>query len=94
MSNEATAFSARAGLVALGVKFRQMQIWDLVTDQVKVEQKVRQHSPLDKLLDCFINILAGGGGVVEINTRVRPDVAGQRACGRPRARSNRPLVIP
>jgi hypothetical protein len=37
---------------------------------------------LDKLLDCFINILAGGVGLVEINTRVRPDGALQRAFGR------------
>ncbi len=82
MSNETTIFSARAGLVALGVKFRQMQIWDLITEAVTIQQKVRQHTPLNKLLDCFINMLAGGAGVVEVNTRVRPDIAVQRAFGR------------
>jgi hypothetical protein len=37
---------------------------------------------LNKLLDAFINILAGGQGLVEVNTRVRPDEGMQRAFGR------------
>jgi hypothetical protein len=82
MMNGTTVFSARAGLVALGVKFRHMKIWDMIAESVTIKQKVRQHTPLNKLLDCFINILAGGAGVVEINTRVRPDIAVQRAFGR------------
>jgi hypothetical protein len=75
-------FSARASLVALGVHFQQLGIWSVIQAHVKIKQKIRQHSPSDKLLDCFINILAGGVGVVEINTRVRPDRALQRAFGR------------
>ncbi len=82
MANETITFSGRAGLVALGVKFRHMKIWDVITAAVTIHQKVRQHTPLDKLLDCFINMLAGGAGVVEVNTRVRPEVAVQRAFGR------------
>jgi hypothetical protein len=82
MSNETIIFSARAGLVALGIRFQQMKIWDRITETVIIHQKVRQHTPLNKLLDCFINILAGGAGVVEVNTRVRPDIAVQRAFGR------------
>jgi hypothetical protein len=54
----------------------------VVQTHVKIKQKIRQYTPLDKLLDCFINILAGGVGLVEINTRVRPDHALQRAFGR------------
>jgi hypothetical protein len=56
-----------------------MGIWSEVRTQVKIKQKVRMHTPLEKLLDnkimffCLINILAGGAGVVEVNTRVRPD---------------------
>ncbi len=75
-------FSARASLVAVGVRFQQLGIWKIVKQHVKIKQKVRQHTPLDKLLDCFINLLAGGVGVVEVNTRVRPDRALQRAFGR------------
>ncbi len=75
-------FSARASLAALGMHFQESGIWSVVKAQVKIKQKIRQHAPLDKLLDCFINILTGGVGLVEINTRVRPDPALQRAFGR------------
>jgi len=75
-------FSARASLVALGVRFHRLQLWSVVGEHVKIKQKTLKHSPLDKLLDCFINILAGGHGLVEVNLRVRPDPAVQRAFGR------------
>jgi hypothetical protein len=80
--SESSTFTARAGLVALGMHFQQLQVWDVVTQHVHIHQKVHQHTPLEKLLDCFINILAGGHGLVEINTRVRPDQAVQVAFGR------------
>ena len=76
-------YSACASLVTLGVHFQQLNIWAVVKEHVHIKQKVRQHQPLDKLLDCFMNILAGGTGLVEINTRVRPDRALQLAFGRP-----------
>jgi DDE family transposase len=79
---ESVAFSSRASLVALGVRFQQLGIWSVVQTQVKIKQKIRKHTPLNKLLDCFINILAGGGGLVEVNTRVRPDRALQYAFAR------------
>lgn len=82
MDEQKVEFSARASLVAYGVRFQQMGIWAEVSARVKIKQKVRDHTPLEKLLDCLINILAGGAGVVEINTRVRPDTAVQRAFGR------------
>jgi hypothetical protein len=59
-----------------------MQIWSLVSGHVHIRQKVLKHTPLDKLLDSLINILAGGTGLVETNTLVRPDCAVQRAFGR------------
>jgi len=82
MDESKVEFSARASLVAWGVHFQAMGIWAAVSAQVKIKQKVREHTPLEKLLDCLINILAGGAGVVEVNTRVRPDKAMQRAFGR------------
>ena len=80
--DDTITFSARASLVALGVRFQRLQLWSVVATHVKIKQKVRTYTPLDKLLDCFINILAGGQGVVEVNLRVRPDPAVQRAFGR------------
>jgi hypothetical protein len=82
MMEQAIEFSARASLVAVGLRFQQLQLWAVVAERVKIKQKVLKHKPLEKLLDCLINILAGGTGLVETNTRVRPDRAVQRAFGR------------
>jgi hypothetical protein len=59
-----------------------MKIWEEIEERVQIKQKVIRHTPLEKLMDAFINILAGGHGVVEVNTRVRPDAHLQRAFGR------------
>ena len=77
-----TLFTARAGLVAFGLRFQQGKVWAVIQHQLQTKQKVREHQPLDKLMDCFINILAGGKGLLEINFLVRPDVAVQWAFGR------------
>jgi hypothetical protein len=45
-------------------------------------QKTVKHAPSDKLYDAFISLLAGAGGLVEINSRLRADPALQRAFGR------------
>lgn len=74
--------SPRASLVATGWRFQQMGIWSVVEGCVHIKQKVLRHTPLDKLKDCLINILAGGTGLVETNLRVRPDRAVQLAFGR------------
>jgi hypothetical protein len=77
-----TKFSARASLAAIGIRMRQLGIWQVIEQHVQIKQKVIKHTPLNKLLDAFINILAGGQGLVEINTRVRPDDGIHRAFGR------------
>ena len=80
--DEQIEFSARASLVALGLRMQRMGVWAVIAEHVAIKQKVLRHTPLDKLLDCLITILAGGVGLVEVNTRVRPDRAVQRAFGR------------
>lgn len=77
-----TRFSPRASLGAVGRYMRQNQIWDIMEEHVHIRQKVLRHKPTDKVLDGFINILAGGHGLVEVNTRVRTDEGLQRAFGR------------
>jgi len=57
-------------------------IFKPIEERVKIKQKVIRHTPTQKLLDGLINILAGGRGLVEVNKRVRPDCAVQRAFGR------------
>lgn len=77
-----TRFSAQASLAAIGVRMRQMKVWQTVEEKVQIRQKTIRHRPLDKLLDAFVNILAGGHGLVEVNTRIEPDEAVQKAFGR------------
>ena len=70
-------FTTRASLAALGLRFRQLRVWDVIEAHVQVKQMVREHTPTEKLLDCFIGILVEARGMVEVNTRVRPDRAAQ-----------------
>ena len=79
---EYNRYSARASLAAVGVYLRQLKVWETVEAHVQIKQKQVKHTPVDKLLDAFINILAGGQGIVEVNTRVRCDPALQCAFGR------------
>jgi hypothetical protein len=53
-----------------------------VEEKVHIKQNVLRYRPIDKLLDGFIMILAGGRGITEVNTRVRPDEMLQAASGR------------
>ena len=75
-------YSPRATLCAIGIKLRALKFFDTIADHVKVKQKTIKHTPVEKLADAFIAILAGAHGLAEINTRVRSDVALQRAFGR------------
>jgi len=82
-SSQATRhFSPAASLAALGAHLRQINLFGPIRASVKIAQKTVKYSPLDKLYDAFISILAGAHGLVEINTRLRSDEALQRAFGR------------
>lgn len=80
--NNCIRFSPRASLALTGMRIQQMGIWQTIEQHVKIKQKVIKHSPVEKLQDAFINIMAGGHGVVEVNNRVRPDAALSAAFGR------------
>src|SRR5215212_4301502 len=71
-----------AGLVALGLKVRQLDLFGPIREQVHIQQKTVRYTPIDKLYDAWIAILAGAHGLVEVNTRLRGDVALQAAFGR------------
>jgi len=82
-SSEVTRhFSPSASLAALGLHLRQIDLFGPIRDRVKIAQKTVKYSPLDKLKDAFISILAGAHGLCEINTRLRSDPALQAAFGR------------
>jgi DDE family transposase len=77
-----THVTSHAGLALVGQQMCDWRLWQVVEHEVTIAQKVIRHRPTDKLLDEFITILAGGAGVVEVNTRLRPDLGLQRAFGR------------
>src|SRR5205809_5138397 len=75
-------FSPAASLTALGLHLRQIDLFGPIRDSVKIAQKTVKYSPLDKLKDAFISILAGAHGLCEIDTRLRSDPVLQAAFGR------------
>ncbi len=75
-------YTPAASLAALGVKLQQIDLFGPIQRVVRIAQKTVKHSPLEKLSDCFIAMLAGAHGIVEINTRLRADPVLQVAFGR------------
>jgi hypothetical protein len=80
--NNCISYSPRASLAIVGMNIQQMGIWDMIGQEVKIQQKTVTHTPLQKLQDAFINIMAGGQGIVEVNQRVKPDASLSVAFGR------------
>ncbi len=75
-------FSPTASLAAIGVKLNQLDLFGPIRTLVQIGQKTVKHTPVDKLYDAWISLLAGAHGLVEINTRLRTDPGLQRAFGR------------
>jgi hypothetical protein len=84
--NESTTISEYsspcAPLAAIGVQLQQLDLFGPIRQTVQIAQKTVKYTPADKLYDCFIAILAGAHGIIEVNTRLRADPALQRAFGR------------
>jgi hypothetical protein len=72
----------RASLAALGTLIHQRKLFAPVRQLLTIGQKTVTHTPSDKLYDALIAILAGAHGIVEVNTRLRADLALQHAFGR------------
>jgi hypothetical protein len=81
-ASAARLYTPRATLCALGLKVRSLKLFDTLAEHVRIRQKTIRHTPLEKLQDAFIAILAGAHGLVEVNTRVRSDAALQHSFGR------------
>ena len=75
-------FSVQAPLAMVGAEVKRTRIWDAIVQHVHIRQKQAGHLPTDKLKDAWINILSGGKGIVEVNTRIKPDRGIQKAFGR------------
>ena len=75
-------YTPHATLAAIGLKIRSLKLFDIIKEHVFIKQKTIRHTPVEKLNDAFIAILAGAHGLCEINTRLRSDESLQRAFGR------------
>jgi hypothetical protein len=75
-------FTACATLAASGAKMKQLDLLGPIKADVQIRQKTIKHTPIDKLMDALISLLAGAHGLVEINTRLRADPGLQQAFGR------------
>ena len=71
-----------ASLAAIGAQIQHLDLFGPIRQRVHIAQKTVKYSPQDKLYDAFITILAGAHGIIEVNTRLRADLALQRAFGR------------
>lgn len=58
--NNYIRFSPRASLALAGMRIQQMGIWHRIDQHVQIKQKVIKYTPVEKLQDAFINIMAGG----------------------------------
>lgn len=74
-----TEVTGQASMGILGKWVRAENIWGTVEEKVKINQKIIKYRPTEKLKGLFVNILAGGEGVSDINHRLRIDVGIQRA---------------
>lgn len=89
MSNSPTPslsyrFSPRAALAALGIRLPGLHVFGPVRAQVHMAPKTVTPTPVQKLSDAFIAILAGAHGLVEINKRLRSAPGVPAAVGRQR----------
>ena len=60
-------FSVRASLIAIGQFAKQWKFFDVIKEKVTIGQKVVKHTPIEKLTDAFVCILAGARGLYEVN---------------------------
>jgi hypothetical protein len=74
--------TAHASLAALGVKLRTLDLFAPIRSRVQIPQKTVDYTPIEKLYDCFVGILAGAQGIADINRVLRADPALQAAFGR------------
>ena len=57
-TNTRRHFSSSASLAAIGVKLRQLDLFAPIRQRVGIAQKTVKHTPIDKLFDAFVAMLA------------------------------------
>jgi hypothetical protein len=82
ITNVTSHFTPAASLAAVGIKLRELKMFEPIEQGVHIKQKTIKYSPTQKLYDSFITLLAGAHGMVEVNTLLRADPTLQAAFGR------------
>ncbi len=77
---EETSF---APLGVLGYCLTRTDFLAPVFPDLRLPLKTVDHAPASKLLDLLVSVLAGCRAIVQVNTRLRPDLALAQAWGRP-----------
>ena len=75
--------SGHASLCLLGDYLRRTGFFQPLEEQVRLQQKVRQYTPVQKLEMVFVSLLAGAKTVYQTGTTLRVDPALQAAFGLP-----------
>ncbi|MDQ5853635.1 MAG: transposase [Chloroflexota bacterium] len=75
--------SSHASLCLLGSYLRRTGFFQPLEEQVRLQQKVRQYTPVQKLEMVFVSLLAGAKAVAHSGTPLRVDPALQAAFGLP-----------
>ena len=75
--------SSHASLCLLGDYLRRTGFFQPLEEQVRLQQKVRQYTPVQKLEMVFVSLLAGAKTVYQTGTTLRVDPALQAAFGLP-----------
>jgi hypothetical protein len=57
-------FTGSASLAAIGMKLKQLDLFGPIRQGVQISQKTVKYTPIDKLYDAFITLLAGADGLV------------------------------
>ena len=83
-TEETKTYTSCASLAALGVKLKEMKLFDPIREKVQIAQKTVKDGPIDKLYDGWVAMLAGAQGLVELNSRLRAEPGLQMAFGRSR----------
>lgn len=71
-------------LGVLGYCLTRTHYFDTIFSEIRLPLKTVTHAPKDKLLDLLVSILAGCRSVVQVNTRIRPDLVLAQAWNRSR----------
>jgi hypothetical protein len=71
-----------APLGAVGYCLAHSHFLDILWQALALDLKTVDYTPADKLLDVLVSVLAGCRAMVEINTRLRPDLVLAKAWGR------------